>query len=91
MSTGGMRVAPDARLKTGDEFKLIIYRRAGDTPLLVKAFVARNDGPAGCVLQFREVGPSVAASLEEMVGSLPHFPKAERGPNVVVSEIIEDA
>lgn len=91
LSTGGMRVAPDERLEKGDEFKLVIYGRAGRTPLLVKAVVARNDGPAGCVLQFREVGPSIAAALEEMVASLPRFAGGERAPNVVVSEVIEDA
>jgi hypothetical protein len=91
LSTGGMRVAPDARLAEGDQFKLVIYGAAGRAPLLVKAVVARNDGPDGCALSFRDVGRSVAASLEEMVNSLPKFASAERAPNVVLSEIIEDA
>jgi hypothetical protein len=42
------------------------------------------------VLQFRDVGPSTAAALEEMVASLPDFQSGARGPNVVVSEVIED-
>jgi hypothetical protein len=89
LSTGGMRVAADDRLSEGDEFKLVIYGRAGCAPLLVKAVVARNEGPDGCALLFRNVGSSVGASLEEMVNSLPQLAHTERGPNVVLSEIIE--
>ena len=86
-----MRVAPDCRLNPGDEFKVVIYGRASHAPLLLKAVVARNDGPAGCVLLFRDVPATLTAVLEQVVGSLPHFPAEERSPYVVVSEIIEDA
>ena len=90
LSTTGMRVAADARLSRGDEFKLVIYGSAGRTPLMVKAEVVRNDGPAGCALRFRDVGTSAAASLEEMVELLPQVAGAQVAPNLVVSEIVQD-
>ena len=91
LSTGGMRVAPDARLKTGESLKLVIYGQGGRTPLVVKAVVGRDDGPKGFVLQFRDIGPTVTATLEEMIAELPRFGGKEGGPNTVVSEVLEDA
>lgn len=91
LSTGGMRVAGDPRLQEGDDFKLVLYGRGGSAPLVLRAVVARDDGPDGCTLHFRDVGTTVAASLEEMMSSLPQLDRSGSGANVVVSEIIESA
>ena len=85
-----MRVAADPSLKEGDEFKLVIYGQAGRAPLLLKARVLRNEGEAGCALCFHDVEPTISASLDEMVESLPQAGRDEAGVNVVVSEIIEN-
>jgi hypothetical protein len=90
LSTGGMRVARDPRLAKGDLFKLVIYQAAGKTPIVVKAVVARDDGPKGWVLHFRDVSDSVAATLAELVDSLPRFGESVRGGNVVLSEVIDE-
>ena len=89
LSTGGMRVAADARLEVGQEFKLVVYGNGVRAPLLIKAVVARNDGEDGCVLRFQDVSASAAAWLEETVGALPQLAGSPQGPNLVLSEIID--
>lgn len=92
LSAGGMRVAPDSSLWVGDELKLAVYGRAGRKPLLVKAVIARDDGDAGCVLQFRNLAAAAVAELEKIVAALPSLKGWSPGsrPNVVISEIVED-
>ena len=43
-----MRVRPDSDLALGDELKLAIHSRPGLPAIMVKAVVARDDGPARC-------------------------------------------
>jgi hypothetical protein len=73
LSSGGMRVAPDADLGIGDEFKLVVYGPAASAPLLLRARVARDDGDAGCVLTFRDVPPETAAELDRWTEQLPNL------------------
>lgn len=93
LSAGGMRVRPVPGLQLGDKLKLVLYGNGKQSSLVLKAVVIRDDGWDGLVLQFRDVGASMAAELERLVGSLPATLTAkgagERAPGVVVSEIIE--
>jgi len=92
LSVGGMRVRPVPGLQLGDEFKLALYGSGEQSSLVLEAVVVRDDGWDGLVLHFRDVGASVAAELERLVGSLPAALETEgvggRAPGVVVSEII---
>ena len=93
LSSGGMRVAPDADLRVGDEFKLVVYGPAGHDPLLLRARVMRDDGESGCVLGFRDLPPQAAALLEQWTELLPNLgaaPDGGAGTSSVVSERVDD-
>ena len=65
LSSGGMRVAPNADLIVGDVLKLVIYGPAGRPPLVLRAVVFRDDGSDGCVLRFENLAPATVAELDE--------------------------
>lgn len=91
LSTGGMRVEPDACLALGDELKLALYGRPGTPAILVRAVVARDAGPRGWVLHFTDLTPTTAAHLQSLVASLPCLAQKPRGapePGTVVTEIV---
>jgi hypothetical protein len=89
LSSGGMRVAPDADLEVGDKLRIAVHGRPGLPVIMVKAVVARDDDEAGVVLRFQDVPPSIAARLEEIVATLPPLPSGDRAaPGVVVSEVL---
>jgi hypothetical protein len=93
LSVGGMRVDRDESLAVGDELKLVLHGVAHRSPVLVRACVARDDGEDGFVLAFRDVSPGARSALERTVSSLPGCEPADggrSGPNVVVSERLED-
>ena len=94
LSLGGMRVDPHPELNVGDELKLVIHGHLRKHPLVVKASVARDEGDDGCVLQFHAMSPHASAQLEGIVDSLPRLrspgPGGDAGPNVVVSELVEE-
>jgi hypothetical protein len=94
LSNGGMRVAPDADLIVGDEFKLVIYGPAGRPPLLVRSKVSRDDGPDGFVLLFQDLAPEIVAELDAWTARLPNLAPAaasESGAtHSVVSEVVEE-
>jgi len=92
LSSGGMRVDPDPLLVVDQELKLVIHGSAGRPPVVVKACVARNEGEDGCVLRFHDLSAEAQRRLEAIVGALPSARPADagvRGPNVVVSEVVE--
>jgi hypothetical protein len=95
LSVGGMRVDPHPALNVGDDFKLVIHGHVRKHPLVVKAFVARDEGGDGCVLQFHAMTSQASAQLERIIDSLPCLRSPGRGgaagPNVVVSEVVEDS
>jgi hypothetical protein len=95
LSIGGMRVDPHPALNVGDDFKLVIHGHVRKNPVVVKAFVARDEGGDGCVLQFHAMTPQVSAQLEKIIDSLPCLRSSGRGdaarPNVVVSEVVEES
>ena len=92
LSSGSMRVRPDAELALGDELKLAVHSRPGMPAIVLKAVVARDDGEDGVVLRFHDLPDSIAARLEQIMDGLPALPLGKRPsarPGVVVSEIIE--
>jgi hypothetical protein len=95
LSVGGMRVDPHPALNVGDDFKLVIHGHVRKNPVVVKAFVARDEGGDGCVLQFHAMTPQASAQLERIIDSLPCLRSSGRGdaagPNVVVSEVVEES
>jgi hypothetical protein len=94
LSSGGMRVKPDAQLRVGDALKLVIYGPAGRPPLLIRAVVSRNDGDDGCVLRFEGLAPSAAAELSAWTQQLPSpsgpAPGGTSALHSVVSEVVEE-
>jgi len=94
ISSGGMRVAPNADLIVGDVLKLVIYGPAGRPPLVLRAVVFRDDGSDGCVLRFENLAPATVAELDEWTTRLPDLGAStkRKAPAVhsIVSEVVEE-
>jgi hypothetical protein len=89
LSTGGMRVEPTQELRLGQRFRIALHVSPGETPLVVHAEVARNDGLGGFVLRFRDLTAAAERYLAKMVDSLPVLePRNSSAARVVVSEIL---
>jgi len=89
LSTGGMRVEPTQELRLGQRFRIALHVSSGETPLVVHAEVARNDGLGGFVLRFRDLTAAAERYLGKMVDSLPVLePRNSSAGRVVVSEIL---
>jgi hypothetical protein len=71
LSSGGMRVDPDASLQEGQRLELAIYGWADEAPLLVGASVTRNEGSRGVGLEFDLSEPGLSDRLERLVSTLP--------------------
>ena len=94
LSQGGMRVDPSPVLQAGQELRLAIHVSPGETPLVVRARVAHNDGDRGVGLAFVDLSEGAARYLHKMVDFLPVLePQDEgsEGAGVVVSEILDGA
>lgn len=93
LSVEGMRVEPDAGLKLGTQFRLGIYGRAREEPIIVSAFVARDDGRDGLAIRFHP-GEAERHRLEELVSALPAIESLTSGPGepgpVVVSKTVAE-
>jgi hypothetical protein len=93
LSVDGMRVEPRSDLPVGSEFRLAIYGSTREEPVVVRAFVTRDDGERGLAIRFH---PDRAASrrLERVVSALPAIESldpSEREPTpVVVSKTVPD-
>ncbi len=71
LSVGGMRVAPDAKLRPGAELRLALYAREGEVPLVVRARVVRNDRGHGVALRFADLSVPVKEQLLKITEDLP--------------------
>ena len=91
LSVDGMRVEPESGLKLGTQFRLGIYGRAREEPIIVSAFVARDDGRGGLAIRFHP-GEAERQRLEELVSALPAIESPTSGPGepgpVVVSKTV---
>ncbi len=86
LSVGGMRVDRAANLEPGQLLQLAIHVSAGETPLVVRAEIVRDDGERGFALRFCDLSTSAERYLTKMVGALPVL---EQGDGLVVSEVID--
>jgi hypothetical protein len=87
LSVGGMRVERMPEMNVGQQFQIAIHVGAGQTPLVVRAAVARDDGERGLVLRFVDLEAEAERYLGKMVDSLPVIQGANAP--IVVSEIVE--
>jgi len=71
LSARGMRVERLEELRVGDRFRLALHGPGPTEPLVVEAEVARDDGPEGYALLFRELAPQAERALEKLVACLP--------------------
>ena len=91
LSTGGMRVEPTQTLRLGQRFRIALHVSAGETPLVVHAEVARDDGLAGFVLRFNDLTAASERYLAKMIDSLPVLEaRNSTAARVVVSEILRE-
>jgi hypothetical protein len=91
LSAGGMRVDPHPDLRVGDELRLALHLGVRREPLVVRARVERDEGPEGCVLVFRDLGPAERAELDRTLALLPVVEMPDSGEEtggLVVSEIL---
>lgn len=92
LSPGGMRVDPQKDLEVGASLRIAIYDTARETPVVVVAKVARDDGKRGLALIFEDLAPGVAEQLEQLVALLPPVECLQDGETgalgTVVSEIL---
>ncbi len=91
MSMGGMRVDPHPDLRLGDRLRIGLHLRAREKPLVVTAFVSRDDGAAGLGLAFDALPPGAARTLRGMVDALPILAvhEGDEGKGLVPTEILE--
>jgi len=89
VSIGGMRVAPHPTLRPGQRFRVALHGSAGESPLVVQAAVARDDGERGLVLAFQDLAETCCRRLEKMLAGLPIVETCrEEAEGVLVSEIL---
>ncbi len=92
LAVGGMRVDAHPDLKVGARLRVALYDPARESPLVVDAVVARDDGKQGLGLQFLAVAPETAARLEQLVATLPPVEQLSDGEvgalGTVVGEIL---
>lgn len=90
LSPGGMRVAPNPALFVGQRLRVALYGSPGETPLVLDAEVARDDGERGLVLRFGTVVDSARRYLDKLLDALPVLDAGRSSaPGLVVSEILE--
>jgi hypothetical protein len=86
-----MRVEPTQTLRLGQRFRIALHVSAGETPLVVHAEVARDDGLAGFVLRFNDLTAASERYLAKMIDSLPVLEaRNSTAARVVVSEILRE-
>jgi len=69
LSTGGMRIVPNAFVELGETLRIALHARPEDMPLVVRAEVVRDDGEQGLVLGFRDVDPRQRSRLDEIISA----------------------
>ena len=89
LSSGGMRVERTQNLRLGQRFRIALHVGPGETPLVVHAEVARDDGLGGFMLRFRDLTGPAERYLVKMIDSLPVLEaRNSSAARVVVSEIL---
>jgi hypothetical protein len=92
LSAGGMRIDHQRDLAVGAKLRIALYDITRDTPVVVVATVARDDGKKGMALTFDELAPGAAEHLEQLVASLPPVERLQDGEagalGTIVSEIV---
>lgn len=92
LAEGGMRVEQHPGLAVGDLVRLALPAGGRSEPVIVKARVARDDGPRGLGLVFESVGDTERAQLASMVECHPAIealgPAAVGSSGVIVSRIV---
>ena len=89
LSSRGMRVERTQTLRLGQRFRIALHVGPGETPLVVHAEVARDDGLAGFMLRFRDLTGAAERYLVKMIDSLPVLEaRNATAERVVVSEIL---
>lgn len=93
LSEHGMRVEPHPVLVQGDRLRVALYDPKSAQPLVVEAWVARDDGARGCALAFERIDAATRARLRAMVaGAAPISslgPGAKRASELFVGEIVQ--
>jgi hypothetical protein len=93
LSVGGLRVDAHPGLAVGRRLRLAIYDAASLAPLVVDAWVVRDDGPRGVVMRFAGVIGDTLRRLRQLVAQLPALEELSAGSSphgVVVAEILHD-
>ena len=88
LSLEGMRAEPQPELPVGTALELALYGASGAEPILVRAVVARDDGPRGTVFRFDPLPPGERARLARIIAAAPEIrslAEGEDGAPVVVS------
>jgi hypothetical protein len=91
LSVGGLRVDAHPALAVGRRLRLAIYDAASLAPLVVDAWVVRDDGAAGVVMRFAGVTGDTLRRLRQLVAQLPSLEELSAGSSphgVVVAEIL---
>src|SRR5262249_61657001 len=70
LSVGGMRVERNPELQVGQRLRIALYDAARETPVVVEAVVARDDGPHGLALHVEQIDDDIATRLENLVATL---------------------
>lgn len=95
ISAGGMRVEPHDDLEAGQVLRLAVYGAPGEAPVMVRARVVRNDGPAGVGLQFEGLAPAAARRIEALMAQLPQVEPLQGGEGdalgSVVSRVLDES
>jgi hypothetical protein len=79
LSIGGMRGEPLPELELGTKLELAIYGPSGAEPVLVKAVVARDDGPDGTIFHFGSIPVGEQTRLEQIISRAPEIRSLEEG------------
>lgn len=88
LSVGGMRVDRHPELRVGARLRVALYDAARETPLVVDAVVARDDGARGFGLQFLAVTAEVATRLEQLVAALPPVETLVEGEAAALGSVV---
>lgn len=90
LSSGGMRVDPNPALFVGQRLRVALYGSPGETPLVLDAQVARDDGERGLVLRFGALSEPARRYLDKLLDALPVLDAGRSSaPGLAVSEILD--
>ena len=88
LSIEGMRSEPLPELPIGTALELALYGSSGAEPILVRAVVARDDGPRGTVFRFEPLPAGERARLAGIIAGAPEIRSlagGEEDARVVIS------